>query len=387
MATTGLIQRRDIKSALIAGQPSTGSGGDWSGPVIYGEIVFATDTKEFGFLDASGNLKWVSVEDIGSGAPTDGVPIGGDTGQVLTKLSDIDRDVNWQDLNFVKDGDGYRIKDRSSDVLGEGAVNLSFGGSATGRYSHAEGYNVTASGYRSHAEGRETHASGHDSHAEGYYTTASGYYSHAEGYRAVASGHDSHAEGRETTATGEHSHAEGHEATASGLYSHVEGFRTVASGLSSHAEGYNVTASGYFSHAEGYYTVASHNCSHAGGKHTVAGYDSQTAIGKYNENKSDTLFEVGNGSDSTRSNALEIYSDGRIHAPSLHTNQITDGRCLVTREYLSTQSNITVLSTLPAASLGYFKTICYAIDSGSVNICVSNSETPSSNSDCFWIQI
>ena len=67
---------------------------------------------------------------------------------------------------------------------------------ANGGFEH--GLNVTASGDWSHAEGFGTIASGSYSHAEGNTTTASGYASHAEGLSTIASGSYSHAEGVST---------------------------------------------------------------------------------------------------------------------------------------------------------------------------------------------
>ena len=101
---------------------------------------------------------------------------------------------------------------------------------------------------------------------------------------------------------------------ASGAYSHAEGNSTTASGAYSHAKGYKTKAIGYYSHAEGYYTEASGQSSHAGGVNTKATQYVQTAIGKYNSPQTNTLFEVGNGSsDSARSNAFEVYSNGDVN--------------------------------------------------------------------------
>ena len=135
--------------------------------------------------------------------------------------------------------------------------------------------------------------------AEGYNITASGDYSHAEGYSSVASGDYSHAEGLGTNADGSQSHAEGNETNARGANSHAEGSQTSAYGGASHAEGYYTNAQGDYSHAGGYYTTAY--------------FDYQTVIGKHNNNKSTTLFEVGNGtSNNAKSNAFEVYSDGKF---------------------------------------------------------------------------
>lgn len=115
------------------------------------------------------------------------------------------------------------------------------------------------------------------------------------------------------TAIGTKATAEGSSVTASGYASHAEGRLTTASGLDSHSEGLSTTASGAYSHSEGNSTTASGQASHAGGHGTIAAYDAQTVIGRFNSNKSDTLFEVGNGSSGAKSNAFEVYSNGDVN--------------------------------------------------------------------------
>ncbi len=181
---------------------------------------------------------------------------------------------------------------------------------ATGSYSHAEGSGTTASGiYGSHAEGFGTNASGRSSHAEGGYTKANGMYSHAEGYYAQANGSYSHAEGYYAQANGGYSHAEGYITTASTDYAHAEGGYTKASGNYSHAEGVTTTASGDYSHAEGRYTTAQNEAEHASGRYNVS-RKANTTFG----DSGNTLFSVGNGSDSEyRHNALDIRQNGDIY--------------------------------------------------------------------------
>lgn len=78
-------------------------------------------------------------------------------------------------------------------------------------------------------------------------------------------------------------------------------------------EGSNNTGSGTYAHVEGAYNVASGGYTHVGGLDNTAAYDYQTVIGKHNNNKSSTLFEIGNGANnSSKSNAFEVYSDGKI---------------------------------------------------------------------------
>lgn len=122
--------------------------------------------------------------------------------------------------------------------------------------------------------------------------------------------------------------AEGKETKASGNFSHAEGFSTTASAAYSHAEGRGTTASGTVSHAEGTDTVASGARSHAGGYGTIAKGENQTAIGKYNlEDASNKYaFIIGNGTSSTRKNALTVDWSGNVES---------DGKKLATEEYVN----------------------------------------------------
>lgn len=199
---------------------------------------------------------------------------------------------------------------------------------ALGTGAHSEGSNTTAYANSTHAEGDSTLAEGEASHAEGYDTEAIGNQSHAEGCGTVANGNSAHSEGRYTKADGYASHAEGvctyagssiyvftesMDYSTRGVGTHAEGQGTVASGNSAHAEGWKTEASGQYSHAEGNNTIASGKYAHAGGVATIAGGEAQTVIGKYNVANTNTLFVVGNGtSNSNRSNAFEVYTDGSI---------------------------------------------------------------------------
>ena len=122
--------------------------------------------------------------------------------------------------------------------------------------------------------------------------------------------------------------AEGKETKASGNFSHAEGFNTTASAAYSHAEGRGTIASGSVSHAEGTDTVASGIRSHAGGYGTIAKGENQTAIGKYNlEDASNKYaFIIGNGTSSTRKNALTVDWSGNVES---------DGKKLATEEYVN----------------------------------------------------
>ena len=136
---------------------------------------------------------------------------------------------------------------------------------------------------------------------------ASGKYSHAEGYDTTASGDYSHAEGYYTNASGMYSHAECYGTRASGDYSHAEGDTTIVSGDFSHAECGMTTASGYISHAQNYYTIADYNSMTAIGKSNISNTDE--VVNK----KKNKLFVVGNGtSQYNRQDAMIIAEEGNM---------------------------------------------------------------------------
>lgn len=258
--------------------------------------------------------------------------------------------------------------------------------SSQGNYSHSEGMNTSAVGHQTHTEGNQCTALGDQSHAEGYktyayndyahaegsqtcanlashsenyYTRAIGNYAHAEGNYTTANGEASHAEGCYTYANsyahaegsgkayGSYSHAEGSQTNTSKQASHAEGSVTYAIGEASHAEGYCTTAEGDYSHSQGNYTTAKGNRSSAAGKNTIAGYNDQFVLGYYNDNKEGNLFEIGNGTYETKSNALEVDAEGNL----IVSGSITDGNGNVLNQHfdqtvtLSTSAQTTATFT------------------------------------------
>ena len=253
-------------------------------------------------------------------------------------------------VSTIASGDTSHAEGVSTTASGDNSHSEGVSTTASGDNSHAEGNSTIASGDTSHAEGDSSIAAGDYAHVEGHTTKAAGNYAHAEGSETFAKKAHSHAEGYQTTASGDTSHSGGYQTTASGNISYSEGYKTTASGYSSHAEGYQTSANEDYSHAEGNETIASGLYSHAEGEGTIASNNSSHAAGSYNiGTSSETIHETGNGfNDSTRSNAFEIYLNGRIHAPSLTTNLITDPKCLVTKEYLEANSSTGGATTLDA---------------------------------------
>lgn len=196
---------------------------------------------------------------------------------------------------------------------------------ANADYSHAEGDGCIASEVNSHAEGTGTRAQASAAHAEGSETKAIGQGSHAEGRTTQAKAEFSHAEGVSSVSSGQGSHAEGN-STASNIYAHSEGESTTASGRNSHSQGKWTKAVGDNSTAVGISTTATGNNSFAGGNGSEAvksgsfvhgfglksNQENQAVFGTYNAPYNATLLVVGNGSrDNYRTNAFEVYQDGR----------------------------------------------------------------------------
>lgn len=128
---------------------------------------------------------------------------------------------------------------------------------------------------------------------EGTKAVGLGTHNTVKGYNGFAAGEDNIVTGNEAMAMGDGN-------TASGNNSLAEGHKTTASGSSSHSEGKMTSAEGAYSHAEGQGTKAVGECSHA--------------EGSYNVGNSDTIHEVGIGTDDThRKNAQEIKKDGKMY--------------------------------------------------------------------------
>ena len=148
------------------------------------------------------------------------LPLSAAQGKVLAtdKQNKTDDTLNTEDKTIVgainelaSKSSGVGKVDPSSNGTGEIFNNYEgqYGNIASGRCSHAEGYNTSALGKNSHAEGNLSKAIGSTSHAEGIYTTAEGSFSHTEGSDTIAKGKYSHAEGNQTQTYSANEHAEG----------------------------------------------------------------------------------------------------------------------------------------------------------------------------------
>ena len=154
----------------------------------------------------------------------------------------------------------------------------------------------------------------------------------------------------------------------------------------SFAVGTSNTASGYGAYAEGSNCVASGSSSHASGVYTIASEKGQTAIGKYNENKSDDLFEIGNGGGTmSRSNAFEVDISGntmvagKLTAGAANSELITISEKEFTIEPLSPLS-ATGATTVSISKSGYYPKGVVGFKTGSSNIAYVRCELTSRSS-------
>lgn len=209
---------------------------------------------------------------------------------------------------------------RGTNAYGEASFSMGLGTYTEGRASVAMGENSFAPADHSTALGFATAAIGMYAISTGKNTKASGLISTAMGEFTVASGARSFATGLSSLASGANSTAMGKSSLASGLSSSALGDGTDAVGSYATAMGLNSKATGYTSTATGNLTVASGDNSTSMGLETTAAAYGSVSIGRYNDPvaastagqwvTTDPIFIVGNGTFSSRRNALVVAKNG-----------------------------------------------------------------------------
>lgn len=223
--------------------------------------------------------------------------------------------------NKAKGNSSFAIGN-SNSATGDNALAIGNGTKANGLSSIAGGSLTTASGDFAMAMGYGTTASGYISSTTGFLTTASGDFSVATGTSSLASGVNSVSLGENTIASGNASIALGLNSTASGNGSFAAGYQANADATYAIAMGYQAHASGDFSTAFGGTTSASGTGSVSMGVLTTAKAYSSVTIGSYNDNTDspnpsvadpyDRIFQIGNGNNLLRKNALTVLQNGNI---------------------------------------------------------------------------
>lgn len=177
-----------------------------------------------------------------------------------------------------------------------------------GNYSVAMGYNSKATNFYSFASGFGNYASGIAAAAIGYNNEASGNYSSAIGYNSKSLNTYTIAIGNNATASGDNGIAIGKNASALGTESlalmgaAAKGNNSIAMMSTANAEGYRSVAIGYNVSAPSYGEVA------------LGFYNTEyTPIAPLATNPlvdQDRLFTIGNGTFTSRSDALVILKNG-----------------------------------------------------------------------------
>ena len=189
---------------------------------------------------------------------------------------------------------------------GYSSTSMGAGTTASGFYSTSMGVNTSASGVNSTSMGGNTHASGQNSTSMGFLNYATGNYSTSMGAGTTASGNYSTSMGNNTNASGYYSTSMGLESNAIGFYSTGMGWRTTASGQGSSSMGYESIASGDFSTSTGFSTKAK-----AYASFTIGMYNNEDDIpNPAFEVSTDRIFQIGNGSFSSRRNAITVLRNG-----------------------------------------------------------------------------
>jgi autotransporter adhesin len=145
-------------------------------------------------------------------------------------------------------------------------------------------------------------------------------------------------------------HSEGINTTASGTSSHAEGSGTTASGNASHAEGGETQANGGGSHAEGYLTISSGDFSHAEGRVTQANGTSSHAEGDVTIASGDYSHAEGRG---TQSNGNYSHAEGYLTISSGEYSHSEGFQTTSAGEYSHTEGFQTTANVSSSHAEGY----------------------------------
>ena len=220
-----------------------------------------------------------------------------------------------------------KIRNEDGTIKTTSEINSAWG---TAKFSLALGEASSIFGRDSLALGAQSFAAGFQVRAQGDYSIATGKDSNASGNNAFAGGASTIAKGTASLAFGSGSSAYGNQSIALGQNTSACGNRSFAAGASGNKAIYylqddatqqiNQWKNQKFALAKGEAsTVFGTNCmtlkanSFAAGSMLLAKNENQAVFGSYNSyTSSSALFTVGNGaSDTNRSNAFEVYTDGR----------------------------------------------------------------------------
>jgi len=356
MNITGIFFRRACKSVLTANPPRPG------------EMVFATDTGEHGWLDETNTLVWKSLIDSGVASGNSGL-------ESIYEASTL----GWRLIgkNPIKyNNTGLMAVDISESTLLSGS---------SGDYSFATGFNTIAQNLSQSSFGQynagtsnstilevgmgtdeNTRTNAFEIHTSGSLIAPNyklinidtpkslitkEYITNKVGLENLTEGNY---QGWRLFASDPNNFSNiGHKAVDLSISSSAsstmgaEGRYSFAAGLNNYAQGTYSTALGYKTSATGSYSLSA-------GNNTIAAADSSFSIGKFNNGTNlNNVFEIGYGQDDlNRKNVMEVSQDGIILAPELGLAEIANPKCLITKEYFDANVGGTFLG-LPDTPSSY----------------------------------
>lgn len=195
----------------------------------------------------------------------------------------------------------------SQDIIGENALGIGNKVKPIGSNSIAFGWNTKANHYQSMAIGYSSEALGNGSFAGGGSRDGT-----SSGIRGgIASGKNAFAFGEKSKAEGDFSYAFGKETKAEKNYSFAFGINSEATGLNSFSFGRDNHSSASYSITMGRNNIADKPSSMVLGENLIANNSNETVLGKFNnENISNSFFQIGTGTASSRRTAFVILKEG-----------------------------------------------------------------------------
>ena len=236
----------------------------------------------------------------------------------LSKKADETSVANRFNNLPIKSLEGQKVKptpdtevtaNTGATIIGD-VRNRVFNGTTVTSGNVAKGKYSTAMGFGTTAQGDMTTSMGYLSKARAAYSTTMGFNTITDGLSSVAMGD-------QTIASGKAAVAMGYNTTASAPYSTAMGYNTDASADGAIAMGFGTTAQGFYSTAMGYKNNA---------------LDYQSKIGHYakdgtaakNNGTIGDAFIIGNGSDTTTSNAFRVTYAGKAYGLSSYGSSGAD---------------------------------------------------------------
>ena len=233
--------------------------------------------------------------------------------------------TNPVDFEFRADGTlialgNYGVGSLLSGDQGGGTRMLWFPSLAAFRAGGVSGSGDYAGYWNQSNIGPYSVAFGLNNLVSGNYSSGFGLANRVIGGTATAFGGGNLASGPCSTAIGQWNSAIGDISTAIGMFNTATGTYSTASGAYNTSSGYGATtigggntASGMYSTASGYYTQANAYVSFAMGYYNIGGGSPNTWV------STDPLFEIGNGTPTTPSDALIVYKNGNVAAQGVIT--------------------------------------------------------------------